>query len=117
MINRFQKMGVALSMAALMTAFSSFANQEERVSVTNLHVKNGQNGIPYIAGDARNNTDKTLKHVFVKFNLYQGNTLVGNTADMAQNLGPRESWKIQAPTNPFAYKFDHYKITSIDINE
>ncbi|WP_237385430.1 FxLYD domain-containing protein [Xenorhabdus sp. Sc-CR9] len=117
MITRFQKVGAALTMAVLMTAFSSFANQEDRVSVTNLHVKNGQNGIPYIAGDARNNTNITLKHVAIKFNLYQGSDVVANTIDTIENLGPGETYKIQAPANPFQYKFDSYKVTSINIIE
>ncbi|MBC8954475.1 FxLYD domain-containing protein [Xenorhabdus sp. PB62.4] len=112
-----QKIHLLLSLLFIIISFSSFANSDNRVTVTNLQIKNGENGIPIIIGDAQNNTNKTIKYVFVKFNLYQGNTLVGNTMDMAQNLGPRESWKIQAPTNPFAYKFDSYKITSIEINE
>ncbi|CDG16790.1 FxLYD domain-containing protein [Xenorhabdus doucetiae] len=117
MRNSFQKIGIALSVVLGMATFSSFANNENRVSVTNLHIDNGQNGIPYIAGDARNNTTQTLKSVFIKFNLYQGDALVGNAIDTIQDLGAREIYKIQAPTNPFLYKFDSYKVTSIEIYE
>lgn len=80
----------------VLTIGSATADSQS-ISVTGLSFSRNEHGIAIITGEAFNQTDKVLKAVFIKFNLYnpQG-ALVGNTIALAQELKPRGTWIFQA---------------------
>lgn len=91
--------------------FTTSAIAADAVSVANLNIVN-VNGVPTIQGIATNNTDKTIKAVFVKFKLYEGKVVTGNTVAQGSDIEAGESWKFQAPV---VQKFDSYKVSSVDV--
>lgn len=73
-----------------------------------------ENGITYIVGTVKNNTNKTYSYVSIKINLYDSsNNQVGNTLDSISNLEPNGTWKFKCSTS---VNFDKYKIISIGGN-
>lgn len=105
----------ALGLALMVLSASTFAS--EKVTLSDLRIENTPNGLQAIVGEGRNNTDKVLKNVFVKFNLYQGNTVIGETIDSASNIAPGEHWKLQAFINSFKGLPDSYKVTEIQVHD
>lgn len=53
------------------------ADSSQQVTLSDLHFATTPNGMQQIEGHGINTTSQTLKHVFVKFNLFQNNTVVG----------------------------------------
>ncbi|EPE4835609.1 FxLYD domain-containing protein [Yersinia enterocolitica] len=87
----------------------------QQVSLSDLRFATTPNGMQQIEGNGINITSQTLKHVFVKFNLLQNNTVVGQTIAMVENLEAGQRWKVQAPYNSFAVKPDSFKVTEVDV--
>jgi len=57
-----------------------------------------ENGIGYISGKIKNNTDEQLSYLEVDINLYDKDGVqVGDTMDIVQNLGARGTWEFKAP--------------------
>lgn len=91
------------------------ADGSQQVSLSDLRFSTTPNGMQQIEGNGINTTSQTLKHVFVKFNLLQNNTVVGQTIAMVENLEAGQNWKVQAPYNSFAVKPDSFKVTEVDV--
>ncbi|WP_315708190.1 FxLYD domain-containing protein [Brenneria uluponensis] len=51
--------------------------------------------------------------MFIKFNLYQGDTVVSDTIDSATNLLPGQNVKVQAFVNTIKGKPDSFNVTEI----
>ena len=64
-----------------------------RLHLSDLHFATTPNGMQQIEGNGINTTNQTLKHVFVKFNLLQNNTVVGQTIAMVESLRPDRAGK------------------------
>src|SRR4051812_12697552 len=84
------------------------------VAVSDLQAIRNEYGYPVIKGVVTNLTNNPVKHVVIKFNLYdqQGN-LIGNTLDIASNLEPRGRWVINAQSPK---EFHTFKMTGVDAN-
>ncbi|MBD2798258.1 hypothetical protein ID856_17285 [Xenorhabdus sp. 18] len=93
---------------------SSVANSNDMVSVTNIRVVTGQDGIKYILADVQNNTDQKLDYVFVHFKLYKEDVLSGISISYVTNFGPKGKWKIDSAIEP-SIKFDSVKLGAINI--
>jgi hypothetical protein len=84
-----------LALAAALFATTSIAT--EKVTVSDLQVTNN-GAYASVEGLALNNTQTTLRNVFVKFKLYNSSgQIVGNTIAHGQDIGPGETWKFSAP--------------------
>ncbi|WP_282362130.1 FxLYD domain-containing protein [Pseudomonas sp. PS01300] len=84
-----------LALAAALFATATLAS--EKVTVSDLQVTNN-GAYPAVEGLALNNTQTTLRNVFVKFKLYNASgQVVGNTIAHGQDIGPGETWKFSAP--------------------
>ncbi|MDX7990994.1 FxLYD domain-containing protein [Xenorhabdus littoralis] len=92
----------------------SVANNNDMVSVTNVRVVTGQDGVKYILADVQNNTDQKLDYVFVHFKLYQGDVLSGISISYIINFVPKGKWKIDSAVEP-SIKFDSVKLGAINI--
>ena len=55
-----------------------------------------QDGLRYIVGKIKNNTEKTYSYVQVSINLYKDDNLVGSTVDNVNNLEPGATWEFKA---------------------
>ncbi|OMQ20914.1 hypothetical protein BMI79_17290 [Serratia oryzae] len=97
--------------------FSTSTLALDKVTLSDLRIENTSNGLQAIVGEGRNTTNNVLKNVFVRFNLYQGNTAIGETIDIASNIAPGESWRLQAIINSFKGRPDGYKITDIQVQD
>lgn len=97
------------ALASILFAASAFA--QDKVSVSDLEVVK-VNEIPMIQGVATNNTESSVKFVFVKFKLYEGAMVVGNAIAKGSDIGPGEQWRFQAPV---LERFDSFKLSSVDI--
>jgi len=85
------------ALALALSFFSMAAMATDKVSVSNIQVKDA-GGYLAVEGLARNNTDTTLNNVFVKFKLYNSaGQLVNNTVAHGQDIAPGETWKFSAP--------------------
>ncbi|CCW32995.1 FxLYD domain-containing protein [Xenorhabdus bovienii] len=93
---------------------SSVDNANDLVSVTNIRLEKGSDGVKYILADAQNNTNQILKYVFVHFKLYEGENLVAINISYILNLGPKEKWKINSRVDP-SIKFDSVKLGAINV--
>ncbi|MEM7885646.1 FxLYD domain-containing protein [Morganella morganii] len=100
---------------ALVSGSVFAADSSQKVALSDLHFATTPNGMQQIEGNGINTTSQTLKHVFVKFNLLQNNTVVGQTIAMVESLEAGQSWKVQAPYNSFAVKPDSFKVTEINV--
>lgn len=109
----FRKASIAL--ALLVSASAMATSSSGQVSLTGLHLETTSNGLSAITGYAHNNTIVMQKHVFVKFNLYQGNTIIGQTIDVGENIEPGEYWKVTALIDTIKGKPDRFKVTDIQI--
>ncbi|EPM91285.1 MULTISPECIES: FxLYD domain-containing protein [Pseudomonas] len=99
-----------LALAGLLLSATVFAN--DKVEVQNIQVVNIPGGSS-IQGIAHNNTNATLKNIFVNFKLYdkQGN-VVGNTLAHGQDIGPGENFKFAADTNK---SFAEARLSGVDV--
>jgi len=107
----FRKTSLVL---ALLTSASATAAPDQ-VSLSGLHIQTTDSGLYSVTGNAHNDTTATLKYVYVKFNLYQGNTIVGETMDIGEFIGPGENWKVNALIDTMNGIPDHYKVTEIRV--
>lgn len=81
---------------SVLTIGSAIADSQS-VAINNLSFSRNEHGIAIITGEAFNKTEKILKVVFIKFNLYNSqDSLVGNTIAHAQELKPHGKWIFQA---------------------
>ena len=55
-----------------------------------------EDGVGYIVGQVRNNTNRTYSYAQVSINLYRDDTLLGSTLDNVNNLGPGQVWEFKA---------------------
>ncbi|MBS3183738.1 hypothetical protein JIQ88_01415 [Pseudomonas sp. PCH44] len=100
-----------LALAALF--LSTAANADWRVEVSDVHTGKAPAGYPAVMGLARNTTNGTLPHVFVKFKLYdETGNVVGNTMAAAEDIGPGETWKFAAPTT---VPFNEAKLGEVEV--
>jgi len=100
----------------LLTLFSWFSIQcfagDDRLRISHMEVTQAYN-VMQIAGVATNQSNKEIKHAFIKFNLYNGQgALVGNTITAVDNLGAGEEWDFKAlsPIN-----FETAKISEVNL--
>lgn len=81
----------------------SSVNKEETLILGQIKIENS-----YIVGEVTNVSNKILKTVFIKFNLYDENgKQVGDTIDSCNNLEPNKIWIFKAPiieTGVYNYK-------------
>jgi hypothetical protein len=73
------------------------------------------NSLSAITGYAHNDTTVMQKRVFVKFNLYKGNTAIGQTLGVGKDIEPGEYWKVTALIDTLKGKPDRYKVTDIQV--
>ncbi|MBC8950023.1 MULTISPECIES: FxLYD domain-containing protein [Xenorhabdus] len=93
---------------------SLVANSNDMISVTNIRIVTGQDGVKYILADVQNNTDQKLDYVFVHFKLYLGDVLSGISISYVTNFSPKGRWKIDSAIEP-SIKFDSVKLGAINI--
>lgn len=105
----------SLALVLLVSASAMAASTPDQVSLSGLHIENTANGLSAITGNAHNDTTALLKHVFVKFNLYQGDTIIGETIDVGENIGPGENWKVHALIDTLKGIPDRFKVTEIQV--
>ena len=92
--------------AGLVLAITAYAQQPEKVSVTDLQVIPGPAvQAQLLTGTATNVTNHVLQTVILEFNLYDAqDAQVGNTSAVSQNLSAGGTWKFRALTvQPFSY--------------
>lgn len=102
-------------LAILLTSASAMASPPEEVTLSGLHFENKDTGILTLTGHAHNNTNAMLKEVFVRFDLYRGGIMIGESFDEGENIGPGENWTLQVPVNLANDRPDSYKLTEIEI--
>jgi hypothetical protein len=91
-----------IALTALILSTTAIA--DDRVTVSGLQAGMHDLGYPAVFGIAHNNSNETLRSVFVKFKLYDSaGNVVGNTVANGQDIGPGENWKFSAAaTQPFS---------------
>lgn len=110
-----KKLVASLLLTLSFSGLSLAASDNQQISLSDLQFKNTPNGLMDIEGIGTNTTGKTLKHVGIKFNLLENNTVVGQTFAMVENLEPGQSFKIQAPFNSLDIKPDSFKVTEVNV--
>ncbi|MEY8772786.1 FxLYD domain-containing protein [Erwinia sp. ACCC 02193] len=110
-----KKLVASLILTLSFSGLALAASDNQQVSLSDLQFKNTPNGLRDIEGIGTNTTGKTLKHVFVKFNLLENDTVIGQTIAMVENLEPGQSFKIQAPFNSIEIKPDSFKVTEVNV--
>ena len=75
------------------------------------HESISENGLSYIVGKIKNNTDKNYSYVQVSINLYNGDSVVGSTLANINNLEPGATWEFKAINT--ASNCTTYKITDL----
>lgn len=99
-------------LAFAVSFFAMSAMAADKVSVSNIQVNN-TDGYLAVEGLARNNTDTTLKNIFVKFKLYNSaGQVIDNTIAHGQDIGPGETWKFSAPSNR---DFDKAQLSGVTV--
>ncbi|MCW8363540.1 FxLYD domain-containing protein [Pseudomonas aeruginosa] len=90
---------------------SSLAMANERVEVSDIQVvSNGT--YSSITGVAKNISKVPIGNLFVKFKLYRGGEVVGNTLAHGADIGPGERFRFSAPTTE---RFDEAKLSAVDV--
>ena len=64
----------------------------ELVSFTDM----SENGLRYVTGEIRNNTDKNYSYIQVEINMQKDDLVLGSTLANVNNIGPGETWKFKA---------------------
>lgn len=90
--------------------FATSAIAADTVSVADLNVIS-VNGVPIVQGVVNNDTDKTIKSVFVRFKLYEGKVVIGNTVAKDFDIEAGESWRFQSPG---VQRFDSCKVGFVE---
>lgn len=106
---------VSFALAFLTSASAMAAPTPDQVSLSGLHIQTNASGLSAVTGIAHNDTTAILKYVYVKFNLYQGNTIIGETMDIGEFIGPGENWKVNALIDTMNGIPDHCKVTEIRV--
>ncbi|EOI5775509.1 FxLYD domain-containing protein [Cronobacter malonaticus] len=83
------------------------------VALTGVHLVKTEAGKLRLEGMVKNLTDRSLRQVYVAFNLLRNGMVVGYTTAITFNLAPDDTWHFEAPCRTRIFKPDHFRLDEL----
>ncbi|ELY4817302.1 hypothetical protein SM094_001954 [Cronobacter malonaticus] len=83
------------------------------VALTDVHFVKTEAGKLRLEGMVKNLTDRSLRQVYVAFNLLRNGMVVGYTTAITFNLAPDDTWHFEAPCPTRIFKPDHFRLAEL----
>lgn len=83
------------------------------VALTDVHFVTTEAGKLRLEGMVKNLTNRSLRQVYVAFNLLRNGMVVGYTTAITFNLAPDDTWHFEAPCRTRIFKPDHFRLAEL----
>ncbi|AHB70529.1 hypothetical protein P262_03035 [Cronobacter malonaticus] len=83
------------------------------VALTDVHFVKTEADKLRLDGMVKNLTDRSLRQVYVAFNLLRNGMVVGYTTAITFNLAPDDTWHFEAPCPTRIFKPDHFRLAEL----
>ncbi|EGT4382970.1 hypothetical protein SMZ82_002909 [Cronobacter malonaticus] len=83
------------------------------VALTDVHFVKTEAGKLRLEGMVKNLTNRSLRQVYVAFNLLRNGMVVGYTTAITFNLAPDDTWYFEAPCRTRIFKPDHFRLDEL----